>query len=217
MREMKKIKAALLILSLLAFFSNFELQAAECPHCHAGEISSLLMNCPDCGANLHDPELKYNALQKSNLKIKIFYNGANPERLPEYGKLYINGIYRGNIPLIEREIPAKEFVHTWSNGLGRDFSAFYEKAVDNVPSGVLKIEVTMRFDRLYGFARSLKKVTFPYVSFEPGQQTEVSHRFNAASTFHLFKPEPKKPLPVVSDMKIQGAKGNVALNVPLFD
>ncbi|GAB4280672.1 MAG: hypothetical protein Kow0029_25380 [Candidatus Rifleibacteriota bacterium] len=174
------------------------------------------MNCPECGANLHDPLLGYNNLKKSELVIFMFYTGKNPERLPPYGKVYINGNYMGNIPLIEKEIVTKDFSQVWSNGLGKDYTAFYQKNIKNVPSGILKVEIEMRFDRLYGFARSFKRVTFPYVSFKPGEETELKHYFNSAVTFNQFNPGPKKHLPVISEMKLQGASGTVALNVPLF-
>lgn len=215
MRNINKV--TILSLLLIAILLPALLVAGECPHCHAAEVSMLQMNCPECGANMHDPALKYNALQKSELKVKLFYTGPNPERMPPYGKLYINGVYRGNIDMIEKEVISKEFTHTWSDGLGSSYSAYYEKNLNDIPSGVLKIEVEMRFDRFYGLGRSFKRVVFPYVSFKPGEETIVSHQFKSAATFHQYKPEPSRPLPLVSDMKLQGASGTVALNVPLFD
>lgn len=214
---MKISKAIILIVLILTFFTGISSQAAECHNCHAKEISGLTMNCPDCGADLHDPALNYHALKKSNLTVSLFYTGTNPERLPPYGKIYINGTYMGNIPMAEREVVSKDFSQVWSDGLGKSYTAFYEKKLAKIPSGILKIEVAMKFDRLYGFARSYKKVVYPYVSFKPGENTEVKHFFNSAATFNLYKPAPKQPLPVISDMKLQGASGTVALNIPLFD
>lgn len=192
------------------------LMARDCHACKAGNIANLQMNCPDCGANLHDPTLAYNALKKASLKVKLYYTGGKPERMPPYGKVFINGDYVGNIPMIEKEVVSKDFSQVWSDGFGRDYSAYYEKDLKDIPSGILKIEVEMRFDRFFGLARSIKRVAFPYVSFKPGENTVVSHRFNAPTSFHLYKPEPKKPIPIVSEIKLQGADGNVAVNIPLF-
>ncbi len=212
----KRIPATILFLLIILVFAPIQAEAGECPHCHAEGISTLQMNCPECGQNLHDPALKYNALQKSELTVRLLYTGQNPERMPPYGKLFVNGVYHGNIDMVEKEVISKDFHHSWSDGLGKEYTAVYEKNLSNIPSGVLKIEVQMRFDRFYGLGRSYKKVVFPYVSFKPGEKTTVSHRFKSAATFHQYKPEAQRPLPVVSEMKLQGASGTVALNVPLF-
>lgn len=104
----------------------------------------------------------------------------------------------------------------WANGLGKDFSAAYEKVLENVPPGTMKIEVEMKFDRMFGFGRSYKRVIFPYISFNAGEQTILEHCFFSAATFHQYKPVKPSPIPIVSEAKIQGASGTVALNVPLF-
>ena len=100
--------------------------------------------------------------------------------------------------------------------LGKDYTAFYEKTLKNVPEGVLRVEVEMRFKRFYGLARSYRKVKFPYVSFKNGQRTKIEHYFNSANTFDQYRPKKKKPIPVISEMKLQGASGSVALNIPLI-
>ena len=216
--QMKNIKATILLFLALAFcMIPLQLLARQCPHCQVDQISSLSMNCPECGKSLHDPTLKYNSLKKATLCLKLYYTGSNPEHMPPYGKVYINGIYHGNIEMIEKEVISKDFSHKWSDGLGKNYSAFYERSLSNIPSGVLKIEIEMKFDRFFGLARSFKRVTFPYVNFEPGENTVVEHFFNSAVTFHEYKPEKRKPIPVVSEAKLQGASGTVALNVPLFD
>ena len=199
---------------LLCF--NFCAQAEECPSCHATGISALAMECPDCGANLHDPRIKFKGRQESELIVKLLYTGNDTANLPPYGKLYINGKYYGNIPLIECQDKADNFSQAWANGLGKDFSAYYEKRVKKLPVGTLRVEVKMKFKRLYGFGRSYKKVCFPYVGFEANKKTVIKHYFNSAVSFHKYKPTKRKPIPVVSEAKIQAASGSVALNVPLF-
>lgn len=204
----------ILILLLMTFFSE-AVFAADCPVCHAREISSLAMLCPDCGANLHDHALRYHSQERSSLKIRLLYTGDKPDRLPPYGKLFINGKYRGNIELTERQ-ERNSAEQTWANGLGKDFSAAYEKILENIPPGTMKIEVEMKFDRMFGFGRSYKRVIFPYISFNAGEQTTVEHYFLSATTFHQYKPVKPTPIPIISEAKIQGASGTVALNVPLF-
>jgi hypothetical protein len=214
---MKKLQATILILVFLIFGIQAELPAADCPFCHTENISALSMNCPECGGTLHDPALNYHAKEKATLEVNLYYTGENPERLPPYGKLFINGKYVGNIAMIEKEVISKDFSQVWADGLGKTYSAYYQKRLKNIPEGILKIEVEMKFDRFYGLARSYKRVVFPYVSFEAGENTTVKHYFNSATSFHRYKPAVKKPLPLISDMKIQGASGTVALNVPLFE
>jgi hypothetical protein len=214
---MKKLWQTTIIFLLVLFhWSAVMMHAAECPVCRASDISELAMVCPECGSEMHDPALNYNSLEKSTLTVALYYTGKNPDRMPPYGKLYINGEYMGNIPMIEKELIVKDFSQTWSDGLGKKYSAYYEKHLDNIAAGILKVEVEMKFDRFYGLGRSFKRVVFPYVSFEEGARTRVNHYFNLAVTFSKYDPPPKKPLPVVSEMKIQGASGTVALNVPLF-
>lgn len=190
-------------------------ESGECPVCHAANIPALAMNCPDCNANMHDVAANLQNTHAS-LKVRVLYTGDSPDRLPAYGKLHINGKYHGNIDLIDKQEKSTDLVQAWDGGLGDKFSAYYEKNLDKVPPGVLKIEIEMKFDRFYGLARSFKKVIFPYVSFKEGEKTVVEHYFNSAATFHEYKPGKRTPLPVVSDAKIQGASGTVALNIGLF-
>jgi len=211
--EMKKWQT-ILILFLLLVISQTAF-AADCPVCSAQDISSLAMLCPDCGANLHDNALKYHSQPRSSLKIRLLYIGDRPDRLPPYGKLYINGKYRGNIDLTERQ-ENNSAGQVWANGLGKDFSAAYEKTLENLSPGTMKIEVEMKFDRMFGFGRSYKRVSFPYVSFNAGEQTTVAHYFLSATTFHQYKPVRPAPIPIISETKIQAASGTVAINVPLF-
>ncbi len=211
-------KLNLTFLLVMAFLlSGFTVLASDCPYCKATDISSLSMACPECGKDLHDPKTSFTKRKYSELTVQMFFTGDNPDKLPEYGKLFLNGKYSGNIPIAEKEARSKDFDHKWEDGLGTDYTAMYEKTLKNVPTGILKVEVEMRFKRLYGFGRSYKRVVFPYVSFKDNQRTTITHTFDSAAGFNKFKPVKKKPIPIVSEAKLQGASGTVALNVPLFD
>lgn len=200
----------------LLFFALTGALAADCPSCKATDIPGLAMVCPECNANMLDPKTSYLSKPKSALKIRLLYTGENPEKMPVYGKLYINGKYSGNINMIEKQEKDGKNSQVWSNGLGKDFSCYYEKVFTDLPSGVLKIEVEMKFDRMFGFGRSYKRVIFPYVNFKIGEQTSIVHYFYSAVGFSKFNQTKPRPIPIISEAKLQGASGTVALNVPLF-
>lgn len=200
----------------MLFSLAWPLMATDCPGCGIKGLPGLVMVCPECSASLHDPVLQLKNQEKAKLRIRLLYTGEKPDRLPAYGKLYINGKYLGNIDLAEKEERSQDFEASWSDGLGREYTAVYEKICDQIAPGILKIEIEMKFDRLYGFGRSYKRVVFPYVGFKGGEKTTVEHYFNSAATFHQYKPGKRKPIPVVSEAKIQAANGNVALNIGLF-
>ena len=212
----KHLKNIFYILVIFILILSNSLYAKVCPFCHATGISSLAMVCPECGHSLFDRKSMKLYRKTSSLTIRLLYTGKKVSSLPPYGKLYINNKYMGNINLIESEVETKRFQQSWSSGLGKNFSAYYEKRLRNIPVGILKIKVKMKFKRLYGFGRSYKEVIFPYVSFKANKDTVISHYFNSAVTFHKYKPGKRAKLPIISDMKIQGAKGNLAVNVPLF-
>lgn len=212
---MKASKLTLLI-SLMLLVFQIAASAIDCPVCQQKDLPGLAMVCPDCNANLHDESLRMQSQDHSSLRIRLLYTGDNPDRLPPYGKLYINGEYSGNIDMSEKEERSAEFAANWNDGLGKEYTALYEKVLDKVAPGVLKVEVEMKFDRLYGYGRSFKRVVFPYVGFKGGEKTTVDHYFNSATTFHQYKPGKRQPIPVISDTKIQGASGTVAVNIGLF-
>jgi hypothetical protein len=211
-----KFRNQVILVLLMIFGFALSAHGFVCPVCGAADISGLALTCPECNANLHDPVLKIKTQKKAALRIRLLYTGDNLERLPPYGKLYVNGIYKGNIDLTDKEERNQDFVSNWNSGLGRDYTAVYERVMENIPAGLLKIEVEMKFDRLYGLGRSFKRVVFPYVGFKSEKETTVEHYFNSAATFHLYKPGKKHPLPVLSETKVQGASGTVAINIGLF-
>ncbi|OGK08848.1 MAG: hypothetical protein A2W80_06335 [Candidatus Riflebacteria bacterium GWC2_50_8] len=212
---MKKIRYILLM--ILLFPALVLAEGQVCPACGAEELASLAMVCPECGVNLHSPLLKAQQKPRARLRIRLLYTGGNPDKMPNYGKLYINGTYLGNIDMIEKQSKIDDYAQIWSNGLGKDFTAYYEKVVDSVPAGVLKVEVEMKFSRFYGLGSSLKRVVFPYTSFSSGENTSLDHYFSSPSTFNQHKPVKAPPIPIVSEAKLQGASGTVAHNVPLFE
>lgn len=213
---MKNLFQIFVLITAMLFFSNSAM-AGDCPACGARDLSGLTLLCPECNADLHDPVTRNARTERSSLQVRLLYTGDKPDRLPAYGKLYINGEYHGNIDLIEKEERSSEFAASWNDGLGREYTALYEKTVENVMPGILKIEVEMKFDRLYGLGRSHKKVVFPYVGFKEGEKTTVDHYFNSAATFSQYKPGKRKPIPVLSETKLQGASGTVAINIGLFE
>ena len=117
--------------------------AIDCPTCGAIDLPGLAMFCHECNADLHDPSLKIEQRQDSSLRIRLLYTGDHPDRIPPYGKLYVNGKYAGNIDMTEKEERDEDFVASWNEGLGREYTAIYEKNFNKIPSGVLKIEVEM--------------------------------------------------------------------------
>lgn len=211
-----QIKTILVIFVAFLALGQATALAADCSNCGGTNIPSLAMLCPDCGAAMHTSENNKKLTGKSGLHLRVHYKGDRPDRLPPYGKIYINGEYKGNINLIESESVSDQFTQNWGNGLGKDYSAYYEKFIKDIQPGILKVEVEMRFNRFYGLARSFKRVTFPYVSFKKDEDTTLTHEFISAATFSDYQPTEPTPIPVFSEMKLQGASGTVALNVGLF-
>lgn len=217
------IKIIIVILFSFLFPINHSM-AKDCPGCGAKEMPDLVMLCPECGANMYDYAYEKKGTDRSALIIKLFYTGDNPDKLAEYAKLYINGKYMGNIELTEKQKRNESEMGGWSNGLGSDFTAFYEKEFRNIPIGLLKVEIEMRFNRLYGLGKSFKRAVFPYVNFKGKEKTVIEHYFNSASDFCItdkkkkeqMKNEPKKEIPFVSDTKVKTATGSIKLDIGLF-
>ncbi len=214
--QMFNLRQTFIIIGIILLLQLSGAEAATCPACRIDGITSLAMVCPECGADMHERTGSSNEQERASFRIRLLYTGDRPERLPPYAKLYINGRYCGNIELAERQT-SSELQQKWANGLGESFSAIYEKLIRDISPGTVKIEIEMKFDRLFGFGRSLKRVVFPYVSFRAGERTTLDHYFRAASSFHQYNPAKPQPLPVISAAKVQGASGTVALNIGLFD
>ena len=209
---------------LFAFL--WQVEAKDCPACGAENMPDLVMLCPECGANLYDYAYEKKGTDRSALIIRLYYTGNNPNKLADYAKLYINGKYKGNIELVEKQSrKEEEDLKGWSNGLGDTFTALYEKEFRDIPVGQLKVEVEMKFNRMYGLARSYKRAVFPYVNFTGKEKTVIEHYFESAVDFSVtdkkkkekIKEESKKEIPIVSDTKLKTGTGTVKLDIGLFD
>lgn len=221
---MKKI---FLIILLFLIFIQLKSLAKDCPACGAKDMPDLVMLCQECGANIYDYAYEKKGTDRSALIIKLYYTGNNPEKLADYGKLYINGKYIGNIEITEKQARSPEVIYGWNNGLGTKYTALYEKEFRNIQPGVLRVEVEMRFSRMYGLARSNKRVVFPYIQFKDKEKTIIEHYFESAVDFSVTDKKKKqeikelenlkKDLPVVSDTKVKIATGTVKLDIGLFD
>ena len=206
------------MLILLSFNLAF---AKDCPSCGAKDMPGLVMLCPECGVNMYDYAFEKKGTDRSALIIKLYYTGNNPNKLAEYAKLFINGKYIGNIELTEKQMRAEGDMKGWSNGLGNQFTALYEKEFRDIPVGQLRVEVEMKFNRMYGLGRSYKRVVFPYVQFNGKEKTTIEHYFESAVDFSVtdkkkkekIKEESKKEIPVISDTKLKTIK----LDIGLFD
>ena len=217
-------KTAVLLI-ILMFVSLWQVEAKDCPACGAENMPDLVMLCPECGANLYDYAYEKKGTDRSALIIRLYYTGNNPNKLAEYAKLYINGKYKGNIELVEKQSRKEEDLRGWSNGLGDTFTALYEKEFRDIPIGQLKVEVEMKFNRMYGLGRSFKRAVFPYIKFSGKEKTVIEHYFESAVDFSVtdkkkkekLKEEAHKEIPVVSDTKLKTGSGTVKLDVGLFD
>ena len=217
----------IIIICFLLIISSIPVNAKDCPACGAKDMPDLIMLCQECGANLYDYAYEKKGTDRSALIVKLFYTGNNPDKLAEYAKLYINGKYMGNIELSEKQVRSQEVNYGWSDGLGTKFTALYEKEFRNIQPGVLRVEIEMRFSRMYGLSRSFKRAVFPYVEFKGNEKTYIEHYFNSAVDFSVTDKKKKqkvkeiedikKDLPVVSDTKVRLGTGSVKLDIGLFD
>lgn len=229
-----RLAAARLRLGVIAFIIAGFLAAAgavlalECGSCGAKGLSALTMFCPKCRQSLHTPQIQRSVRATAVLSIDLVYTGDRPDRLPEYGKLFINGVYKGNIPLIEREARQREIDLGYNRGLGHDYTAKYHADLRDLDVGVVRVEVEMKFKRLFGFARSFRRVCFPYVSLRSGEKTILTHSFSRGSSFQIkanaSAPAPLQllpglpGLPSLNDLlKISPGTGTMGIEVPFFE
>ena len=222
----KYFKIAFFLLCMASFCSIA--YAVDCPACGSQDLPSLVMLCPDCGASIYDYAYEKKGTDRSALIVRLFYTGDNPDKLSTYAKLYVNGTYMGNIEQVEKQKRTEEGLRGWSDGLGDKYTAFYEREFRNIPVGQLRVELEMRFTRLYGYGRSYKRVVFPYVMFNGKEKTTIEHSFSSATDFSVIDKKKKqqmeeeakklqKALPAVSDAKLKTATGTVKLDFGLFD
>lgn len=200
----------------------------DCGSCGAKGVSALAMYCPNCRTSLHTPQTQRALRTTAMLAIDISYTGDRPDRLPEYGKIYINGIYKGNIPISEREARQQSFDVSSSHGLGYDYTARYHADLRELDAGLFRIEVEMKFRRLFGLARSIRRVCFPYVALRSGEKTVLKHTFSRGSSFQKRGTAsattviPVLPgLPAIPEMnnllQLTPGTGTLGIEVPFFE
>ena len=193
----------------------------DCGACGQKNVPTLAMYCPKCHGLLCQPENRVKASKTAALVVDIYYTGDRPERLPEYGKLFVNGKYCGNIPQKEKEARESRMNQDGRHGLGADYTAKYSLELRNLSDGVIEVMVEMRFKRLYGLGRSHRRIFFPRVGLKPDQKTCISHHFESARNFHL---KPKESLasgtrpPVGENFtpELKMGTGAIELETPLF-
>lgn len=156
--------------------------ARDCGECGLTDLPELAMVCPRCQASLHSTRGRLAARATAVLIVEIRYTGDQPDHLPDYGKVFLNGAYRGNLPLVDREArsPVTASGH---GGLGSEFTALYRGEWRNLDVGQIAVRVDMRFRRIFGMGRSYKQVTFPFVVLKSGEKTILRYAFGHPREF----------------------------------
>lgn len=218
MLSLNRVRLAGLLVVLWACI--VPLLAVDCGSCGRKGLSALTMHCPDCRSLLNVPTNRVKARSSAILVVELFYTGEKPEKLPEYGKLYINRKYVGNIPQTEREARGQSLTTPGRTGLGFDYTAKYAIELRELHVGVVNVEVEMRFKRLFGVSRSHRRVLFRNVSLKADEKTRVTQYFDHAVTFSKLQPELKnKPGETRSDSyvpEIKTGTGTLSLETPVF-
>jgi len=196
--------------------------AINCPGCSQKDLPELLMACPGCGANLHTSESLVKARSNAALVVEILYTGDKPDKLPEYGKIFINRKYRGNIPLVEKEPREKILLESGRTGLGFDFTGVYRSEFRGLDSGLYNIHVEMVFRSLGGLYKDHRRVEFRRISLNPEEKTVIRHSFTGPGDFSKKKKpaEPKKGRPTtqfLDGIYLKKATGTLSLEIPLID
>jgi len=202
--------------TFLFLFLSSPILALDCKNCGEKDIPTLLFACPKCGGQLHSVESRVQARSTATLVIELFYTGERPDDLPEYGKLFINRKFRGNIPLVEREKKDPIRIENDKKGLGVDFTGVYRIEKRNMDIGLHEIQVEMMFKRLSGIWKSHRRVVFKNVVLKSGEKTTIRHFFSGPKNFSKKKP-PEKAVPNPDRPIVQGASGTLALEFPIFN
>lgn len=223
---MKNWLAAVTFCSIIILILANPVYAVDCPACGAKDLPGLRMTCPECNANIYDYAYEKKGTDRSALIVKLYYTGNNPNKLSEYAKLFVNGKYMGNIYQTEKQVRDQEGISGWGDGLGNTFTALYEHEFRDIPVGQLRVEIEMRFTRLYGYGRSYKRAVFPYVQFTGKEKTILTHYFESANDFSVTDKKKKqelkkqaeeiKNLPIVNDTKVRTGSGTAKLDIGLF-
>ncbi len=173
--------------ALLAFFGGNVASALDCPNCPAKDLPDLAMLCPECGKDLHRVESKIKARSTASLFIEIAYLGRNQDRLPEYGKVFLNRKYRGNIEIAERK-PSQHVQVQLPSETRMEHTALYRFELRNLDEGLVRLDIEMLFPRCFGLRRSLRRLVFPRILLKTGEKTVVRHSFDSVHNFSRAAP-----------------------------
>lgn len=203
------------LLLLAALFLASPVWAIDCPQCGTRDIPSLVFACPKCSNSLHTVESIVKARSTATLVIEMLFTGEHPERLPDYGKLFINKKYKGNIPLIDREARDKVQLESDRKGLGHDYTAIFRTEKRDMDTGLYKVQVEMVFTRARGLMKSHRRVDFPRVMLKSGEKTFIRHAFSGPGDFQkkggkMGKSENDTPY-------LNYGSGTVSLELPLLE
>ena len=191
--------------------------ALVCPHCGATDLAELVLVCPDCGKDVHKVEFHGIRPSATYLAIDLNYLGRRFHRLPPYGKVYLNNRYIGNIPLVRSgeadADPALRFSKDGPPGV----TGQYRREWRNLQAGQVKIEVKLRFPRMYGMAHSERTLTFPFAQLKAGEKTILTHRFNAMRSFGARTQNPVPPPPRKLPVEFVTGSGTARLEAGVFE
>ncbi len=188
----------------------------DCPACGAKDLPSLILICPNCSKSLHSVESVVKARSTASLIIEMIYTGERPEKLPDYGKLFINKKYKGNVPIIDRERREKVVIGSDRKGLGHDYTALYRVEKRDLDTGLYKVQVEMVFKRYNGFLKSHKRVDFPRVMLKSGEKTVIRHAFSGPGDFKIKGQ--KNPEKQESDAPfLNYGTGTISLELPIIN
>lgn len=210
------IKVSILVVNLLIFTTFLFAGSDVCNSCGFSISSQLSMYCGNCNELLHSTSQKSSYSERSNLQIIVYYTGQRLNRIPESGKVFINGRLKGEIDLQQTNVESNKFNPPLKDIDGQEVNAWYKTEIVDVQSGIKKVEVEMKFNRFYGLARSFKRVSFPYVLLKPGQTSKIEHRFNQPATFSEHEPQKPEKLPVFDDVTIRVSSGTLRIEAPVF-
>ncbi|MBF0408144.1 MAG: hypothetical protein HQM10_12375 [Candidatus Riflebacteria bacterium] len=185
--DLRKIR--LVLFFMVSFFSP--IFAIDCASCGKTGIPELSMNCPACMELLRKPG---GGLMKNDspvLAIEIRYTGDEIANVPEYGKVYVNKKYRGNIYLLEKETRDKNSPRIKKSGLGVEYTAVYKSSFRDIGEGLHDVSIEFRFPRWFDLSRNTRRIIFENISMKRGNKTEILHIFASPSDFTKKKKEGK--------------------------
>lgn len=189
--------------------------AVDCATCGQKDLPDLAMLCPKCQTLLHTPQSRVKACSTAALVVEVIYTGDNPDKLPEYAKVFLNRKLLGNIPIIDKESRKPVKLDTGRKGLGEEFTAIYRNEFRDLFIGTVKIQIEMRFKKLYGILKNVRRVEFPFVELKQGEITTLKHTFNDPRKFQNKDQHPNSPsnkFPI----KFECATGSIGIEVPLM-